>query len=255
MFIINGLPTGATIELQPIFTSFYCEEYTACSLPMPPSGCEGAGGFLGGNYHCFEGTLQLDVTGTGLLEGFNRTLWVPISCEIHTSPRNPGDSIQIMTADIYRFRGQLFGDPDFCEFIVTAGTDYGFPGPGQITLTDLDNGYYQVDSFFDVLYQIEFEGCPGSVLAGYMGTTIDSIRMQQGYPPPMGACCLPDGSCIEETEVGCWGIGTYQGDGTVCLEPTRVTAPYAWVITTATALTMPATFHPIALVSITGPAL
>ncbi|UCE67455.1 MAG: IPTL-CTERM sorting domain-containing protein [Candidatus Zixiibacteriota bacterium] len=217
MKIINGLPPGTTIELVPRFYEFFCSSSTACSLPTPPSACEGAGGSLGGNYECFEGTLRLDVSGTGSLQGFNRTLWVPVSCEIHTSPRIPNDSIQTMSADIYRFRGQLFGDPDFCEFIITAGTDYGLPGPGQITLTDLDNGYYQVDSFFDITYQIRFTGCPASVLEDYSGTTIDSVHLQQGPPPPTGACCLPDGSCIEETEVGCWGIGTYQGDGTVCL--------------------------------------
>lgn len=217
MKIIEGLPPGTTIELAPTFYGFFCSSSTPCSQSMPPSGCEGTGGSMGGDYECFEGTLRMDVTGTGSLAGFNRVLWVPVSCEIHTAARTPGDSIQTFDADMRSLYGQLFGDPDFCEFIVTAGTDSGLSSPGEITLTDLDNGYFEVESFFDITYQIEFEGCPGSQISDYSGTTIDTIRWQQGPPPPTGACCLPDGSCIEETEVGCWGIGTYQGDGTVCL--------------------------------------
>ncbi|MBU0704959.1 MAG: hypothetical protein KKC18_13955, partial [Chloroflexi bacterium] len=36
-------------------------------------------------------------------------------------------------------------------------------------------------------------------------------------PPPMGACCHPDGSCTEEPQVACAAGGWfYQGEGTVC---------------------------------------
>jgi hypothetical protein len=217
MHIVNGLPSGTTIELQPTFTGFFCESSTPCSLPLPPTVCEGSGGSMGGNFHCFEGWLQFVATGTGSLEGFSRTLWVPVSCEIHTAPRTPGDSIQSFAADMHLLNGQLFGDPDFCEFIITAGSDSGLSSPGEITLTDIGGGLYNVDSFFDIAYRIEFEGCPGSQLEDYTGITIDTLRLQQGPPPPTGACCLPDGSCMEETEVGCWGIGTYQGDSTFCL--------------------------------------
>ncbi len=180
MQIINGLPPETTIELDPIFTDFFCSEQTDCSLAMPQGKCEDAGGSLGGHYHCFEGALYLDVSGTGSLEGFNRYLAVPISCEVHTGPRNPGDPIQSFPTDMYRFSGQLFGDPDFCTFRITAGTDYGLPSPGQATLTDLGDGNFNVDSFFDVTYQIEFEGCPGSVLDGYAGTTTATVRLKQG---------------------------------------------------------------------------
>ena len=36
-----------------------------------------------------------------------------------------------------RLQGELFGDPDFCTFRVTGGTDFGLPSPGHTTLTDL----------------------------------------------------------------------------------------------------------------------
>jgi hypothetical protein len=180
MNIINGLPPGTTIELVPWFYNFFCDEFTSCSLPIPGVGCEGDSGSLDGNYHCFEGTLRFDVTGTGELTGFNRVILVPISCEIHTGPRNPGDSVQSFAADMRSLYGQLYGDPDFCEFIITAGTDSGLSSPGHIVLTDLGNGYYEVDSFFDITYQIDFTGCPASQIEDYSGTTIDTIRWIQG---------------------------------------------------------------------------
>ncbi len=200
MMIIDGLPPGTTIELYPTYHNFSCVPgITACSLPLPPVLCEAPGGSLGGNFQCFEGNLELDVVGTGLLTGFVRTLYVPLSTEIHTGPRNPGDAVQNFPADMYRMFGEIFGDPDFCTFRITAGTDYGLPGPGQTILTELPSGDFNVDSFFDVTYQIEFEGCPGSVLDGFMGTTTAMDPWQQGeaaaFTPTPTATPLP-GQCI-----------------------------------------------------------
>ncbi|NIM50158.1 MAG: hypothetical protein GTO22_13060 [Gemmatimonadales bacterium] len=98
--------------------------------------------------------------------------------EFHWAPRTPGDPEQTFSADVYHLEGELFGDPDFCTFRVRAGTDYVLPSPGQTTLSELPSGHFTVDSFFDVNYQIEFEGCPGSVLDGYSGTTTDTVRIQ-----------------------------------------------------------------------------
>ncbi|UCF32568.1 MAG: hypothetical protein JSV78_09560, partial [Phycisphaerales bacterium] len=194
--IIEGLPEGTTIELDPIHMDFICE-YSAdyCSEFLPPGECEGEGGSLGGNFDCFMSTLDLTVTGTGNLEGFNRHLAVPISCEVHTGPRNPGDPVQTFPNDMYRLQGELFGDPDFCTFRVTGGTDFGLPGPGETTLTELPNGDFAVDSFFDITYQIEVEGCPGSQLADLAGTTTATIRMETTAfedcePMADGSACL-----------------------------------------------------------------
>ncbi|MEE9554678.1 MAG: IPTL-CTERM sorting domain-containing protein [candidate division Zixibacteria bacterium] len=180
MYIIDGFPPGTTIELEPILMDFICNEYTTCSISMPSEGCEASGGSLGGHYHCFESTLDLTVTGTGELAGFNRHLAIPMTCEVHTGPRNPGDPVQMFPTVMFRFDGQLFGDPDFCEFIVIGGNDNELPSPGQMMLTDLGNGLYDVDSFFDITYQIQFQGCPGSILDGYEGTTTASVRLKQG---------------------------------------------------------------------------
>jgi len=44
----------------------------------------------------------------------------------------------------------------------------------------LPNGDFNVDSFFDITYQIQFEGCPDSPLADYAGVTTATIRIKQG---------------------------------------------------------------------------
>ncbi|UCC30105.1 MAG: hypothetical protein JSU86_18145, partial [Phycisphaerales bacterium] len=254
--IIDGLPPGTTIELDPIHMDFICSQDggTVCSLPLPPGECELPGGTLGGHGDCFQSTLDLTVRGTGSLTGFNRHLAVPIYCEVHTGPRNPGDPVQTFPNDMFRLQGELFGDPDFCTFHVVGGTDFGLPSPGQTTLTQLPSGDFAVDSFFDITYQIEFEGCLGTQLADYGGTTTATIRMQTGtgttcaggcpsgtvcdetivqnpdgtvdvcchcVTPPSEACCLRDGGCDDGPPSGCLAAGGRpQGPGTTCSDTT-----------------------------------
>jgi hypothetical protein len=184
MKIIDGLPPGTTIELDPILMDFMCTNPVICSMSPDPGECETAGGSLGGDGCCAEATLDLTVTGTGSLAGFNRHLAVSVALEAHSAPRTPGDPVQTFARDMYRLQGEVFGDPDFCELIVTAGTDYGLPGPGQTTLTELPSGDFAVDSFFDITYQIQFEGCPASQLEDYMGTTTETVRIETGTGGP-----------------------------------------------------------------------
>ncbi len=167
MYIIDGLSPGTTMELDPTLDNFY----NILSYP---------GGLLGGEVHTFDATLQLAVSGTDSLAGFNRNLAVPVSLEVHTGPRTPGDPIQMFPSNIFQLYGEIFGDPDFCTFRVIAGSDYGLPSPGQFILTEFISGDFNVDSFFDITYQIEFEGCPGSILEGFSGTTTGTTRLQQG---------------------------------------------------------------------------
>jgi hypothetical protein len=77
-------------------------------------------------------------------------------------------------------QGQLYGDPDFDVLRITAGSVFGLPSPGNTTLTQLPNGNFQVDSFFDITYRIEFQGAPGGQLDGLNGTTQGSITMSTG---------------------------------------------------------------------------
>jgi len=180
--ITGGLPAGTTIEMDGIIMDFY-------------NVVSGPGGSLGGEYEQFEATLDLTVTGTGSLAGFNRHLWVPLFCETHSGPRTPGSPVQLFSVDFDSLYGQLYGDPDFCTFKITGGTAYGMPSPGQTVLTELPSGSFDVESFFDIVYQIEFEGCAGSQLEDYSGTTTDTIRVRTGAWASCEGNCLPGEVC------------------------------------------------------------
>ena len=187
--IIDGLPPGTTIELDGPLGQFNCDGAAGvCSLGLGPGVCEAPGGSLGGDGHCFSATLDFALTGTGDLAGYTRQISIPVEAEAHTGPRTPGDPVQTFAIDMFRLQGLVFGDPDFDLLQITFGTDLGLPSPGQTTLTQLPNGDFAVDSFFDITYQINFMGAPGSILEGLSGTTTGSIRIQT---EPLSPDCLP----------------------------------------------------------------
>ncbi|MBU0740784.1 hypothetical protein KJ554_00370, partial [bacterium] len=169
MVIIDGLPPGTTIEIDATLTDYY-------------NVVTFLGGSLGGEVQQFDATLYWVLTGTGDLTGYTRSMAVPVACEVHTGPRTPGDPVQTFDQTTFYLQGELYGDPDFCELIVIAGDGFGLPCPGQCTLTQLPSGDFAVDSFFDITYQIQFAGCPGSPLDGLSGATTDTKRFQAGEP-------------------------------------------------------------------------
>ncbi len=170
--IIDGLPPGTTIELDPIHSFFF-------NVSRYP------GGSLGGEVEVFSSSLLMVLTGTGELEGFVRDIEVLVDCEVHTGPRTPGDPVQAFPNDMYSLEGAITGDPDFELLNFVAGTSFGMPGPGETTLTQLPSGDFAVDSFFDITYQIDFAGDPTSPwLAGMAGSTIGTIHMETGDAPP-----------------------------------------------------------------------
>jgi hypothetical protein len=195
--ITEGLPAGTTIEMAGIVDDF-------------TNIVTGSGGSLGGEYEQFDATLDLTVTGTGSLAGFNRHLWVPVFCETHSAPRTPGDPVQTFAVDFDSLVGELFGDPDFCTFGIKGGTGFGMQSPGQTRLIELPSGDFAVESFFDVAYQIEFEGCPGSQLEDYTGTTTDTIRIRTGLlPPECDGDCPPGDSCSATVTINADGTAVY----------------------------------------------
>ncbi|MHC5114034.1 MAG: hypothetical protein ACYTGP_06355 [Planctomycetota bacterium] len=221
--IIDGLPPDTTIEFAPIHKDFICKTQPGAGFPdcPPPGICEDPGGELGGQLDCFQSNIEFDVQGTGDLAGFNRTLLIPVECQVHTAPRNPGDAVQEFDTQMHFLQGQLFGDPDFDSLIIRGGNGFGLPSPGGTTLTELPSGNFNVDSFFDIFYEIDFQGAPGSVLEGLGGTTQATIRMTTGLPGP--ACigtCPPGQICVEER--------TVQADGTIMIKCNCVDDPCPW---------------------------
>ncbi|MHC4697426.1 MAG: hypothetical protein ACYTFA_11840, partial [Planctomycetota bacterium] len=204
---IGNLPPGTTIELAAIHKEFWCNEQADGFPGCPPPGlCEEDGGGLGGKVDCFDSTLELHVTGNGPpLGGFNRTLFVPAQTQVHTGPRTPGDAVQDFDTEMVALSADLPpGDDDFCQLSVRVGSLFGLPpSTGHTRLTRLGppGSDFAVDSFFDVEYTIDFQGCPGSVLEGFGGSTTGTIHMETGGVPECVGGCPPDEVCVRTETV------------------------------------------------------
>lgn len=202
MRIIDGLPAGTTIEIDASQDNFVCPGGGGlCTFPPGPL-CAIPGGSLGGMKSCADGSLTMPMQGTGTLSGFNRNIALPFQLEIHTAPRVNGNPLQSFNTDLFRMFGQITGDPDFDLLRVVGGTDFGLPSPGHTTLAQLGTNW-QVDSFFDITYRIDFVGAPGGSLAGRSGSTTGTIRFRtsgaSGAPVCVGIC--PPGMHCELTEI------------------------------------------------------
>jgi len=174
MVIENGFPAGTTIEIDAIL-----EQFVGAS--------ENPGGNLGGMIQTYSADFVMPMTGTGVLAGFNRQITRPVAVETHSAPRTPFDAVQSFAREFVSMEVEIFGDPDFDLLRIRIGTDFGLPAPGHTTLTDLGTEF-QVDSFFDVVYEIEFVGAPGSVLEGFSGVTEGQTRI--AIPSPASGAAL-----------------------------------------------------------------
>ncbi len=170
--VTAGLPPGAGMLFSGTLDSFVNTSST------------NSGGTLGGGADTFDCTLRWDMTGTGLLGGFNRTLFVPLSGVVHHAPRDTADPVQVFSNALISLAGQVFGDPDFCILRFSAGSDFGQPSPGSARLTLLTNDSFAVDSFFDVFYRIEWQGCPGSIIEGLQARRQTRAVLRPARPSP-----------------------------------------------------------------------
>jgi hypothetical protein len=173
-FIIDGLPQNTTIVLGARHLDFLCRKLGQCGTP---------GGPLGGEVEDFNSTAVFQLSGTGALSGWTRTLSVPLGVRTATAPRTPGAQVQTFNTEMLLLQGSISNDPDFDLFEVTGGTNNGFPSPGSTTLTRQGtSNLFQVDSSFNVGYQIRFIGAPGGKLAGFTGKTQGTVKMSAAKP-------------------------------------------------------------------------
>jgi hypothetical protein len=159
---------GGTIEIDATLTGFLgVTEYV--------------GGGLGGTQSSFDAMMVMEMSGTGSLAGYSRMIFMPLpSSVIDWGPRVLGDPTQVFPSDIFDLSGEVFGDPDFDVLQFRTGSSLALPGAGSTTLTRLGppGSDFQVDSFFDVEYEIEYVGAPGSILEGYTGIVQRMTRLQ-----------------------------------------------------------------------------
>jgi hypothetical protein len=149
--IINGLPAGTTIILQPIHKNFICRQTGTCNTP---------GGTLGGETETF-GSLS-----------------VPLNTVVDSAPRTLGAPVQTFNTDMRRIQGGITGDPDFSSFQIVGGSANGFSSPGSTTLTRQSNGTFNVSSAFSVGYSVSFVGASTGRLKGLSGTTKGTVEMK-----------------------------------------------------------------------------
>ena len=200
--ISDGLPVGTEIKINGRLDEFLC-----VGPGTSGASCDFAGGVLGGEVQTRDGVFIMEMEGTGLLAGFARTIYLPINIIAENGPRVPGDAVQDFDNEMVQLQGAIMGDPDFDILIIRAGRNFGLPSPGHTTLTrqGAPGSEFEVESFFDLFYEIEFTGALGSDLDGLSGTTQDTVTI---YNSVQGAS-VPEPSTYAMAALGLLGLGLF----------------------------------------------
>lgn len=208
--MVAGLPATSGLEVTPVFFNFAClpplEE-----LKTTATDCSNPGGSLGGDAQLFDLDVRLDVVGTGDLAGFRRVVVVRQTAETHTAPRQAAAPFD---ADFFRLPGDpaggycLVGDPDFDFLCLRAGSNLVGPSAGATDPTPLPSGDFQVDSFFDVSYEVRFTGAPGGRLAGLGNEETEplpaGVVRVEAFADPFPPSIFSDG--FESGDVASWSL-------------------------------------------------
>lgn len=144
------------------------------------------GGILDGEIEVFDSILDITFTGVGPLEGWTRTLSLPVRSETHTAPRKAGEPVQSFDTHMYRIEGTIEGDKDFEYLTIVGGTGNGFDSPGHTTLIQQKDGSWLVDSRFNIKFTGRFKGARGSKFEGLEDSFEGVITMTAVAP---GSTC------------------------------------------------------------------
>lgn len=123
-------------------------------------------------------------------------------------PAMTPDAEQSHPQEVLDLQGAIFGDPDFDELHLTAGTRAGLSNTGQVDLFRRNDQLWNVDSFFDIEYRIDFQGAPGSIIEGRGGTAFGNVDLLLGKKPVCKGKCPPGTKCVERVTVNADGTRT-----------------------------------------------
>ena len=146
------------------------------------------GGSLGGDTQHSQGNLDVHLGGTGTLSGWNIHVPIRVDCQIDSASRPYFAPQQSFDAHVFNLNGGITAPtPDFSQLHLVAGDQLGLPSPGHVTIIKQQNGTWNIDSFFDVMYRIDYVG--SGMLAGHSGTQITTKHLQIGQPPTQAVVC------------------------------------------------------------------
>ena len=198
--IADGLPVGTEIELDPIHRPLLCRQTDPISNSAN-LGCENCDVIVetdpdnpdGKIFKCREANVETELVigyqGTGDLASFNGTITIDAVMTTFTGAHNDTDPVQTFPTEMTSLVG-TGTNGDFASFDIRVGrTELLTPSPGETTLTTKGDGTYNVDSFFDVFYEITYTPAPGSPLDDYC-------------KGPDGIPSTADDPCTFQTESG-----------------------------------------------------
>ncbi len=171
---------SAEIEMTAYHLDFLCRKDPTSPYcgTNPESSVNNLEGPIG-DTELFDSKLVLRFKGSGPppIDSLDRTVTLDAPVVTETDPRDPGAPFQDFETEMRSIQASLpAGDPDFAMLQVVAGADNGLPPSlGHTTLTQVSDEVFGVVSFFDVNFEITFEGAPGGALDGIPETTIQAM--------------------------------------------------------------------------------
>ncbi len=156
----------------------------------------------GGENQTYTSTLSITLACTdGSVSLPRRVISLPVQCTTHSGAKPAGAAVQSFDTEMLMLDGQITGDPDFDLLRVRAGSGLGLPpSPGHTTLTRVGaaGSDYRAVSFFDIFFEIELSGRPGTVWAGVGGKGETKVRLTQGASTFKGFEIFPIGAGVPD---------------------------------------------------------